>query len=151
VLCAGETVFLLPNVSCSYGMIALRAMLRTQPRCSFTLSLLPFNHRKGLGQPLQHTLLHIVPKVPRAHAIVNSCTCLQPLMQAYIRLVLRRRLSLICRCCTLLPLPLLCQRFHCLIVCSVMMHSWLRLVVQMRYFQVNMAALQPLRHASCHA
>jgi hypothetical protein len=39
---------------------------RNQKIFSFTLSLLPFNQQRRLGQPLQRTLQLVVPKVLQA-------------------------------------------------------------------------------------
>jgi hypothetical protein len=37
------------------------------------MSLLPLHHRSALGQPLQQTLLHVLPKVPRTRGISKAC------------------------------------------------------------------------------
>jgi hypothetical protein len=39
---------------------------------SFIVSLLPSNYRSTLAQPLQHTLLRVVPKVLAPHAVFFS-------------------------------------------------------------------------------
>jgi hypothetical protein len=46
--------------------------LHTSLYCSLILSLLPLHHRSALGQPLQQTLLHVLPKVPR-RGISEAC------------------------------------------------------------------------------
>jgi hypothetical protein len=60
-------------------------------------------------------------------------------MQAYLRLTLRRRLSLISRCAP--EAPVARHVTSNVDPFSVMMRSWLRLVVQTLYFQASAAQL----------